>query len=103
MVKALLAKLDHWLSANRPDYYDGLQPGVTDAELDAFEVRFQLKLPAAFRDLYRWRNGQEVMYFRSSQLYLLFSSLESIAETKESWCSRRSAWTWSTPAILAMA
>jgi cell wall assembly regulator SMI1 len=49
MVEPLLGRLERWLAANRPDYYALLRPGATDAELDAFEARFALELPAAFR------------------------------------------------------
>jgi cell wall assembly regulator SMI1 len=83
MVAELIARLDRWLAAHRPDYYTRLQPGVTDADLDAFEARFALKLPAAFRQLYRWRNGQDPHSFASLQGNRMFSSLEAIADTKD--------------------
>jgi cell wall assembly regulator SMI1 len=28
--------MDRWLAVHRPDYYALLQPGATDAQLDAF-------------------------------------------------------------------
>ena len=80
---ALIARADKWLAANRADYYEILKPGATDAELDAFEGRFAIKLPAAFRQLYRWRNGQDAKSFDSIQMNLSFSSLNEIAESKE--------------------
>jgi len=83
MVDALIGRLDRWLAANRPDYYARLQPGVTDAQLDAFDARFALKLPAAFRALYRWRNGQADGNYKSFQMNRMFSPLESVADTKE--------------------
>ncbi len=83
MVKSLLDRLERWVAANRPDYFARLQPGVTDARLDAFEARFALKLPAGFRALYRWRNGQEDGCYKSFQMNRLFSPLESVADTKE--------------------
>jgi cell wall assembly regulator SMI1 len=82
-MEALIGRLDCWLAKNRPDYYVHLQPGATDAQLDAFEVQFSLKLPAAFRQLYRWRNGQDGMRSESLQQNFLFSSLEDISRTKE--------------------
>jgi cell wall assembly regulator SMI1 len=54
----VLTRIDHWLAVHRPDYYAQLQPGVNGAALDAFESRFPLRLPAAFREMYEWRNGQ---------------------------------------------
>jgi cell wall assembly regulator SMI1 len=83
VVESLLERLERWLAANRPDYLAGLQPGVTDAQLDAFEARFALKLPAAFRALYRWRNGQADGNYKSLQMNRMFSPLEDVADTKE--------------------
>jgi cell wall assembly regulator SMI1 len=79
----LLERLERWLAANRPDYLARLRPGVTAAQLDAFEARFGLKLPAAFRALYRWRDGQADGNFRSLQINRMFSPLESVTDTKE--------------------
>jgi cell wall assembly regulator SMI1 len=83
MAEALIGRLDRWLATNRPDYYAHLLPGVTDAHLDAFEARFSLKLPEAFRELYRWRNGHDMIRSESLQHNLMFSSLEDIARVKE--------------------
>jgi uncharacterized protein (TIGR02996 family) len=79
----LLARMDRWLAANRPDYYACLQPGVSARALNEFEERFGLTLPRSFRGLYRWRNGQPRDCFESLQDNRMFSSLEDIAETKE--------------------
>ncbi|MDX2201555.1 MAG: SMI1/KNR4 family protein [Hyphomicrobiaceae bacterium] len=82
-VAALILRMERWLSAHRPDYHALLQPGATDARLDAFEGRFSLRLPDGFRHLYRWRDGQDPM--SSAPLYLnrTFSTLEEVAETKD--------------------
>ena len=40
MVKALIVRLDCWLTANRPEYYAMLQSGATEAELDASEMAY---------------------------------------------------------------
>ena len=55
----LIRRADGWLQRNRPDYYAILRPGVDDAALDAYAARFGLVLPAEFRALYRWRDGQD--------------------------------------------
>ena len=81
--RPLIERMDAWLAANRADYRAALQPGVGDDELDAFEARFSLKLPEAFRALYRWRNGQPNSSFDSLQDNRMFSALEDIADTKE--------------------
>ena len=83
MVKALIERIDRWLIANRPGYYEFLQPGVTDSELDAFESQFSIKLPKAFRVLYRWRNGQDPMKSESFQGNRKFLTLEEVASTKD--------------------
>src|SRR5881394_3336293 len=83
ITSALIERVDRWLAAQRPDYYTRLQPGVTDAALDAFESRFSLRLPESFRAFYRWRNGQEPTCSTSLQDNRMFSSLEEITETKD--------------------
>lgn len=83
MVSLLIARVESWLAAHRPDYLARLRPGVTDAQLDDFEARFSLRLPDAFRELYRWRDGQQPLYFASFQGNREFSPLESVSNTKE--------------------
>ncbi len=78
-----IERMDAWLAAHRADYRAVLQPGVSDAALDAFEARFSLKLPEGLRALYRWRNGQPDSCFDSLQGNRMFSALEDIADTKE--------------------
>jgi cell wall assembly regulator SMI1 len=81
--RELIERLDRWLAAHRPGYYSRLQPGVSDADLDAFETQFAFKLPSAFRELYRWRNGQDPMSYDSLQGNRMFCALEEVASTKE--------------------
>lgn len=54
----LIVKLDSWLHQNRPDYYECLQPGLSDEEMAAFETKLGLKLPEDFKLFYSWKNGQ---------------------------------------------
>jgi cell wall assembly regulator SMI1 len=82
MAPAIIQRMDRWLAAKRPDYYNCLQPGVSDAVLDEFEARFSLRLPEAFRLFYKWRNGQDPRCNASLQDNRMFSPLEEIAETK---------------------
>jgi cell wall assembly regulator SMI1 len=82
MVEQLIARMDRWLAANRPDYYALLQAGVSDSDLDAFESRFAMKLPVAFRRLYRWRNGQDPRSYDAMQDNRSFCTLDDVAETK---------------------
>lgn len=83
MIEGLIPRLDRWLATHRPDYHAMLQPGVSDADLDAFEAQFSLKLPASFRQLYRWRNGQHPRSFDALQFNRRWMGLEDIAETKD--------------------
>jgi cell wall assembly regulator SMI1 len=77
-----ITRIDRWLAAHRPDYYAQLQPGADDAALDAFESRFSLRLPAAFRELYRWRNGQGSTSSAALVMNRAFMRLEDIADVK---------------------
>ena len=81
--RPLIERMDAWLAENRAGYHAALQSGVSDAQLDAFEAKFSLTLPEAFRALYRWRNGQPNSSFDSFQDNRMLSSLEDIADTKE--------------------
>jgi hypothetical protein len=56
----LIRRADAWLRSNRPDHYAILRPGVDDAALDAYAVRFGLELPADLRQFYQWRDGQDL-------------------------------------------
>lgn len=85
---ALIERADRWLRANRPGFYAGLKPGVSDAELDAYEARFGLKLPAELRLLWKWKNGSpdDPLTKDGSSDALLYNhrfiSLAESAETK---------------------
>lgn len=59
----LVARLDAWLSRNRPDYYARLLPGLTTEEWTGFQKRLGVELSDGFRTLYQWRNGQPDDYF----------------------------------------
>jgi cell wall assembly regulator SMI1 len=78
-----LEQIEKWLREERGDYFEALQPGATAAALEAFEARFKMKLPAGFRALYQWRNGQGPDEFASLVQNRMFLSLESAAEAKE--------------------
>lgn len=53
-----ISRLDAWLQNNRPEYYAKLQPGLSKAELAAWETALGVTLPADFRAFFAWRNGQ---------------------------------------------
>lgn len=82
MVPTLIDRIDRWLGVNRPAYHAMLRPGATDDTLDAFERRFALQLPSSFRQLYRWRDGQDLACSEPLQHNRMFSSLAAIEEAK---------------------
>jgi cell wall assembly regulator SMI1 len=82
LTEALLLKLDQWLAANRPDYYAMLRPGASEVGLDDFEREFSLRLPEAYRLLYRWRDGQAQDCTESFVQNFLFTSLADVRDSK---------------------
>lgn len=81
MPNDLITRLDRWLSTKRADYYAKLRPGATPAQLDAFEQKFELKLPAEFRELYLWRDGNSG--YDSFQFNRMFPMLSDITDSKD--------------------
>jgi cell wall assembly regulator SMI1 len=82
MMESLIERMDRWLAANRPDYYALLRPGASDADLDTFETRFSVKLPPAFRALFRWRSGKDEVSSAPLQGNRSFCTLDEVARTK---------------------
>jgi cell wall assembly regulator SMI1 len=83
MVEAFIGRMDRWLATNRPAYYALLQPGATEADLDAFEAQCSLVLPAEFRRVYLWRNGQDPNSSAPLQMNRTFMTLAEITERKD--------------------
>jgi cell wall assembly regulator SMI1 len=54
-----LARLEAWYAAHLPPDRYVFNPPATEAELDAFERLIGLELPRAYRQLYRWHDGEE--------------------------------------------
>ena len=54
----VLARLDAWYAAHLPRDQYVFNPPATEAALDAFEQLVGLKLPQAYRQLYRWHDGE---------------------------------------------
>ena len=57
-IAPVLARLDEWYAAHLPPDRYVFNPPATEAELDAFERLIGLKLPRAYRQLYRWHDGE---------------------------------------------
>lgn len=79
----VLSRLDHWYAQYVPTVYKTLRPGVTDAELDAFEHRSGIRLPPDFRTLYRWHDGQNWAY--GGVLGLAFDPLNRVESSWQLW------------------
>jgi cell wall assembly regulator SMI1 len=57
-VAPTLARLDAWYAAHLPPGRYAFNPPAAEAQLDAFERLIGLRLPAAYRQLYRWHDGE---------------------------------------------
>ena len=57
-IAPVLARLDAWYAAHLPQGRYRFNPPATDAQMDAFERLIGLKLPQAYRQLYRWHDGE---------------------------------------------
>jgi cell wall assembly regulator SMI1 len=55
----LLARYEAFLREKVPKVYAELQPGLTDSDIDQLEQKYNVKLTADLRALYRWRNGSK--------------------------------------------
>lgn len=54
-----LARLDAWYAAHLPPGQYVFNPPATDEALDTFEQLIGIMLPRAYRQLYRWHNGED--------------------------------------------
>jgi cell wall assembly regulator SMI1 len=75
-LKELLLRLDTLLKELRPEYYAQLQPPASEEQLQQFERSIGFPIPEAFKELYRWKNGQPRHYFHSFIYNDSFLSLE---------------------------
>jgi cell wall assembly regulator SMI1 len=59
-IKIALLHLDARLQKNDPALYATLQAPLTLSEIQALEKKYDTRLPAELKELYRWKNGQRV-------------------------------------------
>jgi cell wall assembly regulator SMI1 len=57
-IAPVIARLDAWYAAHLSPKQYKFNPPATDAQIDAFERLVGLKMPNAFRQLYRWHDGE---------------------------------------------
>jgi cell wall assembly regulator SMI1 len=74
----LLDRFERWLRLYRADYYEWLRPGVPERELMALERDLGRNLPAGFRELYRWRDGQDLECTLALQYNQMFMPLKQV-------------------------
>lgn len=57
-IAPILARLDAWYAANLPAASYAFNPPASDEEIAAAEEAFGLTMPSAWRQLYRWHDGE---------------------------------------------
>ena len=57
-IAPVLARLDKWFAEHLPADKYKFNPPASDAALDAFEKLVGLELPKAYRQIYRWHDGE---------------------------------------------
>ncbi|MFZ6754682.1 SMI1/KNR4 family protein [Undibacterium sp. Dicai25W] len=82
MNNILITSLDSLLQKNRPDYYSALNPGVKSDQLAELEHLVGIALPADFRLLYEWRNGQNSSNSDNFHANWMFMPIGDIIEIK---------------------
>lgn len=75
---ALLERLERWLRLYRHEYYEWLRPGIPERELSALERDLGRNLPAGFRELYRWHDGQDAECPAGFQFNQMFMPLKDV-------------------------
>ena len=82
-MNALIDELDRLVSQKRPDLYAALRAGVAAGDLDKVEQTIGKRLPALFRELYLWRDGQALDCMDNFQTSpgVMFMSLEWVMST----------------------
>ncbi|WP_135228126.1 SMI1/KNR4 family protein [Deinococcus fonticola] len=79
----VLARIESWYAAHVPAIQASLRPGVPEEELNDVEARTGLKLPEAYRTLYRWHDGQE--FGPGGMFGMTFQSLARVEQVWERW------------------
>lgn len=79
----LITRLDKWLRINRPRFYKSLRKGLSAECIESTEKAIGHALPHAFKEFYKWKNGQ--MSYASESLMDLWhiQSLQNAATERE--------------------
>ena len=72
-MKTIWERIENWLTVHAPQILEGLNPGVTEEEIDRAEEFFGVKFPEDLKQFYRIHNGQ------TEDSYCLFPHLEFLS------------------------
>jgi cell wall assembly regulator SMI1 len=80
-MKAIIQKIDAHLQKNAPVVYKSLNPPLTPAQIHALEVKHKITLPEDLKEIYLWKNGQNLegdykSFFGNKTLLPLGQALE---------------------------
>jgi cell wall assembly regulator SMI1 len=59
-MKAIISKIDAHLKKNVPVVYKSLNPPLTPEQIHALELKHKVTLPADLKEIYLWKNGQNL-------------------------------------------
>lgn len=82
-MRQIIQQLDSHLKQNAPELYSTLKPPLTNAQIDALETQYSIKLPADVREIYLWKNGQDEESYKSLYGNKTFLSLEQAIEARD--------------------
>lgn len=75
--------LDKNIKENRPHYYQKLNNGLSENEIDQLEEQYDIELPQDIKELYQWKNGQEMLCFDAFVNNSMFTPLEQVLKTNK--------------------
>lgn len=79
-MKNTLEKLDQYICEKRPDFYQELNPGLSETEIKALEEKYKRQIPGDLKLLYQWKNGQSEEAYDSFMNNSTFTPLETALE-----------------------
>ncbi|MFK8101855.1 MAG: SMI1/KNR4 family protein [Saprospiraceae bacterium] len=82
-MNGIIATLDKNLQEKRPDYYQKLQKGLSEADISKLESSYQLKLPEELSALYAWKNGQQQDCYEAFVNNSMFEPLAVVLDTNQ--------------------
>lgn len=84
-MRELLDRFDAIVAQHRPGYFGELAPGVTPAELSAYEAELGLALPPDVREFYLRHDGQARDHFEGLWYNRTLMDLQAMVECRAGW------------------